>query len=59
MEQVNTKNKRFLLFTKIALIVMYLLTFVAYLVVIITQNPKEYKLVGVAHSIILIFSDLM
>jgi hypothetical protein len=56
---VNSKNKRYLLFTKVALIVLYLLTFGAYIAVIATQNPKEYKLVGVAHSLILVFSDLM
>jgi hypothetical protein len=59
MEQVIAKNKRFLLLTKIGIIILYLCTFIAYLVVIISQNPKEYKLVGVAHTVILIFSDLM
>jgi hypothetical protein len=59
MEQVKTKNKRFLLFTKIGILVLYLCTFIAYFIVIISQNPKEYKLVGVAHTVILIFSDLM
>jgi len=59
MLDVNSKNRRYLVFTKIALIVLYLLTFGAYIAVIATQNPKEYKLVGVAHTVILIFSDLM
>ena len=34
MLQVNLKNKRFLLFTKIALVVFYILTFGAYTAVI-------------------------
>ena len=59
MDQVKAKNKRFLLFTKIGILVLYLCTFIAYFIVIISQNMKEYKLVGVAHTIILISSDLM
>jgi hypothetical protein len=59
MLDVNSKNRRYLIFTKITLFVLYLLTFGAYIAVIATQNPKEYKLVGVAHSLILVFSDLM
>ena len=59
MDQVKAKNKRFLLFTKIGILVLYLCTFIAYFIVIISQNMKEYKLVGVAHTVILISSDLM
>ena len=59
MDQVKTKNRRFLLFTKIGILILYLGSFIAYFIVIISQNPKEYKLVGVAHTVILIFSDLM
>ncbi len=45
--------------TKAGIVFLYLGTFAAYLVIIITQNPLEYKLVGVAHTVILITSDLM
>lgn len=48
-----------MLLTKCGLLFLYLGTFAPYLIVIITQNPKEYKLVGVAHTIILLISDLM
>ncbi len=36
MNQVNAKNKRFLLLTKIGIIVLYLCTFIAYFIVIIS-----------------------
>ena len=36
MNQVNAKNKRFLLLTKVGIIVLYLCTFIAYFIVIIS-----------------------
>lgn len=36
MNQVNVKNKRFLLLTQIGIIVLYLCTFIAYFIVIIS-----------------------
>ena len=57
IDDAETKNKRYFLFTKIALVVAYILTLVAYFVVIISQNPKPYKLVGLMHTILIITSD--
>jgi hypothetical protein len=48
-----------MLLIKCGLLFLYLGSFIAYLIIIISQNPKEYKLVGVAHTVILLISDLM
>jgi hypothetical protein len=48
-----------MLLTKYGILFLYLGTFAAYFIIIITQNPKKYKLVGVAHTVILLISDLM
>jgi hypothetical protein len=42
---------------KIVAIVGYLATFIAYFIVIIVKNPKEYKLVGLMHVILVILED--
>ena len=51
------KNKKFFIYTKIIATFLYIGTFVAYFVVIITQNPKGRELVGLMHVILLLLSD--
>jgi hypothetical protein len=51
------KNKKFFIFAKIVALILYLGTFLAYFLVILTQNPKGRELIGLTNVILLLFSD--
>ena len=51
------KNKKLFIYTKIFATFLYLGTFLAYFLVIISQNPKGRELVGLMHVILLVLSD--
>jgi hypothetical protein len=42
---------------KIIALILYILTFAAYVIVIIVKNPQPYKLVGLMHVLLLLTSD--
>ena len=50
-------NKRYFLLFKVVAAVAYLCIFIAYFIVIIAKNPKEYKLVGLMHVILIMITD--
>jgi hypothetical protein len=51
------RNKKFFIFTKFFATLLYIGTFLAYFLVIMTQNPKGRELVGLMHVILLLLSD--
>ncbi len=51
------RNKKFFIVTKIFATLLYIGTFVAYFLVILTKNPKGRELVGLMHVILLLLSD--
>lgn len=58
MSVTEQKNRRYFIITKIILVFMYLATFAAYFVVIITQGRgTNQQLVGLVHVCLLLVSD--
>ncbi|TNV87378.1 hypothetical protein FGO68_gene13525 [Halteria grandinella] len=57
LQEAQQQNKRFFTFTKVIAAILYLLTFAAYIAVIIVKNPHPYKLVGLMHVLLLLTSD--
>jgi hypothetical protein len=56
--QTEQKNRRYFMITKIVLLLMYLGTFAAYFVVIITQaKGTDQNMVGLIHVCLLLVSD--
>ena len=59
MQSVSDQNQSYLRYVKMIILAAYFASLIPYFVIIISQNPKDQKLVGLTNVALVVTSDLM
>jgi hypothetical protein len=56
---VSNQNQSYLRYVKMIILAAYFASLIPYFVIIISENPKDQKLVGLTNVALVVTSDLM